>query len=671
MYTVTFYSYRGGVGQTTALVNVAVDLAVRGRNVLLIDFDLEAPSLPSFAPPRPEDDPHPGLVEFIDEYLRSRKAPDIVNYVYQAKPVGEGCGEIWVMPAGRGDDDYWRAFGKIDWQELYDFRDGFVLFEDIKFQLWESFHPEYVLVDARAGINDWLAICTRQLPDAVVMMFTPDSAGKAGAWDQAGHQRVLRDIVAESLQASPPRIDLLPVASKVPDLDGGGLDTSSLNEPEDLSGPDEARFIIDLAASIPHAPELLLEKQVFSDTRPSRREALATPRKRLPRAYRRLANALIRSNYGQDREGAQAFLKELQLHPDRAVAVPAIEPVDRWRNSTGQLDQVIRNFDHDPDILAHAASCLFLAGRYDPAMETLDRAIEIAPLLDSILWQRASYRRRLRHPGAVEDLLWLLEARTQQQPIPPHTARQMQLSRMPALRGKQWDPESPELDRAPLDTADPMTYDFRGIDPYVVSAFQQLRQHAPEKVAEALQKPRIQQLLPEARQALVENTPPSAEQDPECLIRARRWRTAIALLEARVAKASSPDPRILFYLAMAYWGDSNESRAIELCRSARELMLEGINLETSIQELNTNDLQEIPLWSLMFWRAGDATTARQFLDRCDELLSESEGDDFFSVWRFHSAKRDQFQEDCDSQRKMIAGKAAIRPVFLGKKRGCA
>src|ERR1700751_1348059 len=113
MYTATFYSYRGGVGRTTALVNVAVDLALRGRKVLLVDFDLEAPGLPSFALLRPEGDTHPGLVEFIDEYLRFGKAPDIADYVYQAKAVGENCGDVWVMPAGRGDDEYWQALYKI------------------------------------------------------------------------------------------------------------------------------------------------------------------------------------------------------------------------------------------------------------------------------------------------------------------------------------------------------------------------------------------------------------------------------------------------------------------------------------------------------------------------------------------------------------------------------
>jgi len=42
---ITFYSYKGGVGRTFSLANIAVLLSKRGKLVLLIDWDLEAPGL--------------------------------------------------------------------------------------------------------------------------------------------------------------------------------------------------------------------------------------------------------------------------------------------------------------------------------------------------------------------------------------------------------------------------------------------------------------------------------------------------------------------------------------------------------------------------------------------------------------------------------------------------
>ena len=48
MYITTFYSFKGGVGRTMALVNAAVKLVQGGRRVLVVDFDLEAPGLDTF-----------------------------------------------------------------------------------------------------------------------------------------------------------------------------------------------------------------------------------------------------------------------------------------------------------------------------------------------------------------------------------------------------------------------------------------------------------------------------------------------------------------------------------------------------------------------------------------------------------------------------------------------
>src|SRR5580698_10337359 len=44
----TFYSFKGGVGRTMALANVAALLAKWGFSVLAVDWDLEAPGLEQF-----------------------------------------------------------------------------------------------------------------------------------------------------------------------------------------------------------------------------------------------------------------------------------------------------------------------------------------------------------------------------------------------------------------------------------------------------------------------------------------------------------------------------------------------------------------------------------------------------------------------------------------------
>ena len=45
---VTFYSFKGGVGRSMALANVAALLSEWGRSVLVVDWDLEAPGIERF-----------------------------------------------------------------------------------------------------------------------------------------------------------------------------------------------------------------------------------------------------------------------------------------------------------------------------------------------------------------------------------------------------------------------------------------------------------------------------------------------------------------------------------------------------------------------------------------------------------------------------------------------
>ena len=71
----TFYSFKGGVGRSMALSNVAEFLYNRGARVLMIDWDLEAPGLESFFF-GPEDPAsldvrsRVGLIDYLDQYRR-------------------------------------------------------------------------------------------------------------------------------------------------------------------------------------------------------------------------------------------------------------------------------------------------------------------------------------------------------------------------------------------------------------------------------------------------------------------------------------------------------------------------------------------------------------------------------------------------------------------------
>ena len=273
MYLVTFYSFRGGVGRTTALVNVGLQLVRRGRKVLLVDFDLESPDLTNFPPLTPPE-PHPGIVEYVTDYREKGEAPDVREYLYPVE-TGEQKGRLWLMPAGRGDLAYWEALAGIDWQGLYDRQEGYLFFEATRAQ-WERLEPDYVLIDTHAGITPALGISTRQLADAVVMLFNPHQGGG----DKL--QKVSNWIDEEARQTGRKPIEQFEVPCRVLEAD---------EIPRSWYG-DRNESILSSPTVIPLSQQLLLGRKDVEDD------------SRLAQAYRRLTNALIKANFDRDRDGA-------------------------------------------------------------------------------------------------------------------------------------------------------------------------------------------------------------------------------------------------------------------------------------------------------------------------------------------------------------------------------
>ena len=99
MFVVTFYSYKGGVGRTSALMNTAARLAKRQKKVVVIDFDLEAPGIDAFNECS-DQDAKPGVVEYITRFLETGEIAPVRDFVYPAT-LAPGVEPILFMPAGK------------------------------------------------------------------------------------------------------------------------------------------------------------------------------------------------------------------------------------------------------------------------------------------------------------------------------------------------------------------------------------------------------------------------------------------------------------------------------------------------------------------------------------------------------------------------------------------
>jgi cellulose biosynthesis protein BcsQ/tetratricopeptide (TPR) repeat protein len=182
---ITFYSFKGGVGRSMAVINVAGILAARGFRVLVIDMDLEAPGISYLANEanQAQDRVQPGFVDFLlDAVERDAEAdlfklsPDEALGHYAAayqlpdaflKAPG---GSLHIMPAGRLDAEYPSRLDRLDLPSLYREGSGLALVKVFKDVVQQSRRFDYVFIDSRTGFSDESGICTRDLADYLMVV---------------------------------------------------------------------------------------------------------------------------------------------------------------------------------------------------------------------------------------------------------------------------------------------------------------------------------------------------------------------------------------------------------------------------------------------------------------------------------------------------------------------
>ncbi|SDW33874.1 CobQ/CobB/MinD/ParA nucleotide binding domain-containing protein [Amycolatopsis xylanica] len=198
---VAFYSFKGGVGRSFTLANIAVLLARWGHRVLCIDWDLEAPGLHHYFRPLMSADPAGGVVDLVDDFLADR--------IWPARHTTRltGMGKLDLIAAGRDDLAYPGRVQAIDWDSLYD--KGFGDYLERCREQWTAEY-DFILLDSRTGISDVGGICTAHLPDRLVVLFTANVQSMDGAVYIAERADVARD----RMPYDRPRLTVLPVLSR-------------------------------------------------------------------------------------------------------------------------------------------------------------------------------------------------------------------------------------------------------------------------------------------------------------------------------------------------------------------------------------------------------------------------------------------------------------------------
>ena len=607
MYVVTFYSFKGGVGRSMALMNIAIEMAKSGNRVLVVDFDLEAPGLETINLPRPKTET-PGLVDYVQSYLTNRKAPDVDGFLYKSAVQLGSTGELWVMPAGLQDSHYAARLSSIDWRSLYAEEDGYFLFEDLKLQ-WQSYiDPDYVLIDSRTGYTDVGGICTRQLPDSVVCLFHPTEQNLQGL------RKVVSRIRNENKPPREKNIRLLFVNSNVPDLD----DEDQILEKRLSRFKDQLEYD-DLAATIHHYNNLALLNQIVF--------TLERPRSRLAGEYRALLERIRRLN-PEDREGALALLEHLRR--PRQQELPRRQERD-VSNVEDRLQKIYEVHRDDGDILVRLAEFRRRQGRLKETGVLLDEAIDSGKNSADVHLRRADIAQRLEDTEqAIKSIQCALSREDADFPEVSRAVRWLR-DLKPNLRGEvgTWPAVKTLSDDETLMLCKSVL--FSDIDGLVVS--------------EELILARIRSTndpSPKLKSELMLN-----------LIGQGRSSDAIELVHSTQRGAGDLEQADAFNLGMARWAVEGAPP-----RDLFERVLQQ-DEEAHKRPKGANYAQCL---SIAHWVVGAIECAKKELDAAKQRIMSQLMPEF-SCWRYLLVEPDEFVDDLESINRLLSGDK-VKPEFF-------
>lgn len=201
---VTFYSFKGGVGRTMAVANLAFLAALNGRRVLLMDWDLEAPGLAYYfrgmrdAADILAIDSTPGVLDILCQWgadLDKAESEEEIDSLQQRMESGEpfqNCVQSLVQAdvatallpstacldiigsgarniAALNNLPYEEALAQFSWGDFFEQKAGGFVLE--KMRMWAKNHYDFIFIDSRTGLADIAGICTMQLPDIVALCF--------------------------------------------------------------------------------------------------------------------------------------------------------------------------------------------------------------------------------------------------------------------------------------------------------------------------------------------------------------------------------------------------------------------------------------------------------------------------------------------------------------------
>lgn len=171
---ISFYSYKGGVGRTIALIQTAYNLVKEGKRVLLLDLDIEAPSLHKLFATSVNDvvtGVSYGIVEYLYRSVVQKEKEVMLEEIFCPVMLDEVPGAMYLIPALKEmNERYIYEIGRLQTEQVKDRE----IFATILKQIRDELNIDFILIDTRAGFNPWGALSLLALSTQVIFIAYPN-----------------------------------------------------------------------------------------------------------------------------------------------------------------------------------------------------------------------------------------------------------------------------------------------------------------------------------------------------------------------------------------------------------------------------------------------------------------------------------------------------------------
>lgn len=182
-----FFSIKGGVGRSSALTMLAIELARRGKKVLVVDGDFESPGLSSSLLPRSEGLPDYGVVDWLTAQALGADIASLqqmaLEQIVEASPLNARLalqGQLLVAPAyGQKTQAYVSKLARL-YRQSPDGKGYAQRLNEFLLAVERQHSIDITLFDSRAGIDETSAAALTQLNAEVCFLFAIDTSQ---TWD--------------------------------------------------------------------------------------------------------------------------------------------------------------------------------------------------------------------------------------------------------------------------------------------------------------------------------------------------------------------------------------------------------------------------------------------------------------------------------------------------------